>query len=245
MDLDRPVSTVSGVGEIYARILKQHGIATVRDLLYFLPHRYLDYSKAIAIKDVQPGQVAVVEGSIFDIKTQTTKHRRINLLMASLSDKTGNINALWFNQPFLRKRLRIGLRIKILGPIKKDNFNDGALYFNNPDFQFELTDKLVPVYGSSSGLSNGVIAKIIHKVINEASNLIDPLPEQLLNQYKISDLVNAIRFLHSPDNYDEVKFARDRLALDELWQIMVFTKRFKVRRQDKAFAFIDTPDETN
>ncbi|MDP6628364.1 MAG: hypothetical protein QF418_01830, partial [Candidatus Marinimicrobia bacterium] len=42
MDPATPISTLKGVGSRREKVLNNHGISTIHDLLYYFPRRHLD-----------------------------------------------------------------------------------------------------------------------------------------------------------------------------------------------------------
>ena len=99
MELLDTVDTLKGVGQKTAETLKKYGIRTVRDFFYNLPRDYDNYEQPVSISEIRPGKI-VVKGKIDKISTRRAKRRNLSVTEAIISDKTGSIKAVWFNQSY-------------------------------------------------------------------------------------------------------------------------------------------------
>jgi len=72
---DEPVTVAPRVGPKWAKHLQRLGIATVRDLLYHLPHRYDDFSRLKTISELMYGDVATITGTVEQTQTRQGKRR--------------------------------------------------------------------------------------------------------------------------------------------------------------------------
>jgi ATP-dependent DNA helicase RecG len=107
MDILSAVESIKGVGAETAKKLQKLGIATVYDLLTFWPRRYDDYSEVLPISQIKPGTVTV-KAQVESIKTRRVR-RGMTLTEAVLRDESSAIRAIWFNQPYREKYLRLQL----------------------------------------------------------------------------------------------------------------------------------------
>jgi ATP-dependent DNA helicase RecG len=64
LELTTPVQYVKGIGPKLAEILATKGIATVGDLLNYLPFRYEDRLNPRGIAELRPGEMATVIGEV-------------------------------------------------------------------------------------------------------------------------------------------------------------------------------------
>src|SRR5687768_15476904 len=104
MDPKTPIKDAGRLYKMYAGRLEKLGIQNLQDLLYHVPFRYEDYSLISSIGSVQVGDKVTLKGKITDIKNSYTRAYR-TIQKAVISDETGNIEAIWFNQPFILKTL--------------------------------------------------------------------------------------------------------------------------------------------
>src|SRR5205085_2046385 len=142
------------------------GIRKVEDFLYHIPSRYEDFSLISKIDKVQEGEVVTVQGIVSEIKNVFTKNHK-KLQQAKITDDTGTINVIWFNQMYLTKMIHKGDFISLAGRVEK-NKNLFSLY--SPDYEIidsekkltVHTGKIVPIYPETKGLSSKWIRRQIY-----------------------------------------------------------------------------------
>ena len=148
--------------------LEKLGINTLEDFLYHIPSRYDDYSVVSDINKIQPGETVTIQGTILEFKNQYLRSKRIrNIQKATVSDNTGTIELVWFNQPFLSKSLEKNSKISASGRVEK---SAKKISITSPDFEilYHETDKpshtarLVPVYPETKGLTSKWLRRQIH-----------------------------------------------------------------------------------
>lgn len=212
LTLTTPVQYVPRVGPNRAKLLKKLGIETVRDILYYIPFRYDDFSLVSPIARVQPGETVTVEGEITSFHNAFTKSGK-KLQQARITDETSNLDVVWFNQPFLARVLPVGTRVRLAGKI--DWFGRSAV-MTSPSYEIGSdlhTGRLVPIYSETEGVSSkwlrGRVAFVLEQVLKD---VIDALPD-----LGLMPLTKAIQTVHFPDSTDAAEAARRRLAFDELF----------------------------
>ena len=99
MNLFGAVDELKGIGEKTAKILGKYGIKTVRDFFYNLPRDYENYERPVSIAEIRPGKV-VIKGKIDKISTRRARRRNLSVTEGVISDKTGAIKVVWFNQSY-------------------------------------------------------------------------------------------------------------------------------------------------
>jgi ATP-dependent DNA helicase RecG len=221
--LDSPVTVLRGVQGATARLLARLGVYTVRDALLFFPFRYDDFSAMKPIAELEPEVNQTVVATIWEVEARKTRTGR-PLVTAVLADDTGTISVSWFNQEYLLKSLHQGDPIVISG--KPAPFN-GRLTFNSPEWEpydSELlhTGRIVPVYRSTEGLYRRTLRRIMHDAVERFADLLEEyLPEQMMREAQLVDLVTAIQQIHFPDSQLDAARARKRLAFDEFLMIQL------------------------
>lgn len=217
--LNAPLTAVRGVGPRQAERLARLGLHTVRDLLYFFPRRYDDFSSLKPINRLEYGEEVTVVAQVWEAGTRQTRGGS-TLFKAILSDGTGFIEATWFNQPYLAERIRPGQQIVVSG--KVDEFL-GHLCLTSPEWeplQRELlhTGRLVPVYPLTEGVSKRWVREMVKRTIDFwAARLPDHLPPLVRQEHRLLDLSAALQQIHFPDSTESLQKARYRLAFDELF----------------------------
>ncbi len=217
--LKAPLTAIRGVGPKQAERLARLGLRTIRDVLYFFPRRYDDYSCLKPINRLEYGEEVTIIARVFEAGTRESRGG-MPIFKAILTDGTGFIEATWFNQPFLSERIRPGEQIVLSGRVGEYM---GHLCFTSPEWeplQPELlhTGRLVPVYPLTEGISAKWLRQMVHRTVEYwAPRLPDHLPSSLREEYGLVDLSTALRQAHFPDDGKALERARYRLAFDELF----------------------------
>ncbi len=220
---------IKGIGLNTAKILDRMGIKSIRDLIEHYPFRYEDYSRFKKINQLKPNESVTIKARVTNIQTRRSfKNKRMNLTEAILTDETGNISAIWFNQPFLTNILHKGKEYYFLG---ETNYR-GRLQLQSPTFEETnggaSAGKIIPVYSLPEGIApkryRGVMQQILQKLDDNA----DPLPPEIKERLDLIGLKQAWQKIHFPENFVELKKARKRLAFDELF---LFQLRILYRRE--------------
>ena len=123
--LDRPLSTLKGVGPKMAAAAEQDlGIETLGDLLRHLPRLHRNLIEVTPLREVKPGEEATVAVEVRAAKVRPTRKRRLTILEAEVIDAEGSAGKIvWFNRPWLAERLEPGTRLLARGKIGKNGFS--------------------------------------------------------------------------------------------------------------------------
>ncbi len=227
--VDLPVTAVKGVSSSLAARFKKLGVSTVRDLLYFFPHRHLDYSQRKYISQLTEGEEETVVANVWQAQEVRLGGRRST--EAVVGDETGNVRVVWFNNPYLVKKLATNTRIVISGRVGLFN---GRHVFESPEWEqvgdedLVHTGRLVPIYPLTSGLRPRQVRKLMKEAVDRWVVLLeDFLPQEVRERHKLLELFQAIGQAHYPDDEVLKDRARVRLAFDELFllQLGVLSKK--------------------
>ncbi|MBC8264900.1 MAG: ATP-dependent DNA helicase RecG, partial [Anaerolineales bacterium] len=225
--LNSPITTLVGIGPSHAQRFEKLGVETIRDLLYLFPHRYNDFSSLKTINQLEYGEEVTIIGAVWQTKARETRKGGI-IVTSIISDGTGTIQATWFNQPYLARRLSAGSKIVLSG--KVDEYL-GRLVFQSPEWEpleQELihTARLVPVYPLTKGLSARWVRRLMKKTVDYWSKrLPDHLPTQMRERTGLADLETAIGQIHFPESKQSFEQARRRLSFDEFFLIQLGVQR--------------------
>ncbi|MDD5082908.1 MAG: ATP-dependent DNA helicase RecG, partial [Dehalococcoidales bacterium] len=239
--LDSPVTIVKGISTGLAARFSKLGIKTVRDLLYFFPHRHLDYSQVKSISQLNEGKEETIIANVWEAKEARPGGRRST--EAIVGDETGNIRIVWFNNPYLARRLTTNSRIVVSGRVRLFN---GRLVFESPEWEMvedqELihTGRLVPVYPLTQGLYPRQVRKLVKEVVDQwAGQVVDFLPADLRRRRHLVELPRAINQAHFPEDEAAKDQARTRLAFDELFllQLGAMSRKRRWQRSQPSIPF--------
>ena len=236
LSLQTPISEIKGVGQATTKKLKKLGIETVKDLLYHFPFKYEDYTYTAPIAEVVAGQNTNIQGTIELIQNKKSAKKGLNITEALISDDTGNIKVIWFNQPFIIRNLKSGQKVSLSG---KTEENYGATILNSPAYE-KMTGKelihtkgIIPHYHLTEGVTNKQIRHLISKILPVTSTITDWLPLSVKNSLSLQDLGGALYKLHSPQERQDIHLGRTRLAFDELFLLHLRSQLIKKDIQSK------------
>lgn len=157
-----------------------------------------------------------------------------------VGDETGQCVITWFNQPYLRDVFKLGETYFFYG---KASVKLGRIDMTSPVYDSEKTKKntgrIIPLYPSTYGLSQNTIRTIIGNGLNSIKQLDETLPENILKEKNLMDINNAIHQIHFPDDFDNFKKARTRLAFEELlcMQLALFSLKNQYKKDEEGIRF--------
>ncbi|MFC2002511.1 ATP-dependent DNA helicase RecG [Chloroflexota bacterium] len=221
--IDSPITIIRGISSTLATKFNKLGVKTVRDLLYFFPHRHLDYSQRKHISQLTEGEEQTIIANVWQAYETRLGGRKST--EAIVGDETGNVRVVWFNNPYLAKKLSANMRVVISGRV---SLFSGRPVFESPEWELledkELihTGRLVPLYSLTQGLRPRQVRKLIKEVVDQwAWQVEDFLPAELKERRSLLDLPQAISQAHYPEDEAIKDKARVRLAFDELFLLQL------------------------
>ncbi|MEC7914786.1 MAG: ATP-dependent DNA helicase RecG [Actinomycetota bacterium] len=230
------VDRLQGVGRQKRASLEEVQIHSVFELLTHYPRRYIDRSHEAKLADVRPGQEVMVVGDIESVSSRRTRNRK-SIVEASLSDDTGTLELVFFNQAWRSKQLAQGLTVALFGKV---DLYRSQLQMTNPlvDLVGDRTGRIVAIYPQSgkAGLTTWDIGRWSTEALRrcQSRRIADPIPEEYLREMGLVDRMSAFQTIHQPNSMSEVVDARDRLVLDELLRVQLVLRMRKMRRLDRA-----------
>jgi len=241
---DEPVTAIRLVDTRRAAALGKLGIRTVGDLLRHHPFRYLDLSSSLDLRSVPAGADATVIGRVHEIKVKRPKPR-LTITEVAIVDGTGALIGVWFNQPYMEQRFRVGERVAFAGTVL---FEFGLKQMRSP-FVEKLGDhdsaadiaRILPVHRATEGLSTNWIRRLVAGALSYAGDVPDPLPSTIRARRNLVPLASALADIHFPSRAEDATAARARLAYDELLAIQL---AMAIRRQavSRSAGFAHTVD---
>lgn len=223
------VETLKGVGKTHAAKLERLGIHTVGDLLAHYPRRYDDFSQVIPMRQMRPGPVTF-KGQVVQIAARRARNKRLTITEAIITDGTGTVKAIWFNQPFLPKQYPSGSPVLVAGQLE---FKNNDLAMQSPALEHDdaragrHTARIVPVYPETDGVSSKQLRNWIMPLLPLIDGLPETLPETVIQKAKLMERQRAIVEIHAPSSEANLKKARYRLAFEELFFIIAASLAIK------------------
>lgn len=247
--LSTPVATLRMVGPIYAARLAKLGIHTVDELLMHIPFRYENYTLISKIVNLQAGEKVSIVGIITSFTNIYTKHGK-KIQKAKVADETGEIEVIWYNQPFLKNILKVNTKVSLAGKV---NWFGHSLVFESPEYEFirQTTDNrqqitnnlihtagLIPIYPETEGLSSKWLRSRINTILTKLSPLIpEVLPNNILSEYNLLGRREAIYFIHFPKTLEQAEEAHRRLSFDELITFQIATEMIRKQMEKKIVRY--------
>ena len=228
---DDDVSRLKNVSARNLQKLKRLGLERVGDLLYLLPNRHNDFASMRKVSALKPGQDQTLVATVWEASL-TGRGPRRKSTQAILGDDTGNIRAIWFNQPWLARTLKPGAQVVLSGKV---NVFRGQAVFESPEYEIlqdqdELvhTGRLVPVYPSTEGLPQRTLRRMVREALDACLHrVVEFVPDDVRHRAGLAGLQNAISQAHYPDSQQDWSYARRRLAFDELFLMQLSVIRRK------------------
>lgn len=193
------------------RALEQLSLTTVGQLIEYLPFRYEDRTNLRSIALLTPDEMSVIRGQITSVSTRKTK-RGVLLVQARITDESGSIAAIWFNQRYLLKQLRTMSTITLYGTKKL------MKPLGNPFMASAIIARpeIVPIYRRTRDISQTTFRKLFETTLRQLSELPEIVPEELRRTFNLPKRLPALRRAHQPLSVQDFEPGRRLLAFEEL-----------------------------
>jgi len=247
MQLTDKIETLPYVGENSAQKLHKLGIFTIEDLLNHIPHRFLDYTNTVDIKDLEMGKESTVAGQITSTSSFRTKTGKV-MQTAKIADETGSLQAIWVNQPFLLRMLKEGMTIQLFGKL---GFWGRQRAFIFPKFEITSSQqspngKLIPIYPETEGITSKWLSKRALDALSKIQKIDDFFDDNQLESLSLVDLHTSLQYIHDPEDISNWQKGVDRLAFNELLLLQLQNAFERIEWQDnnQALKLPIQPDQT-
>src|SRR3984957_5152028 len=255
LELTTPVQYVKGIGPRLAEILATKGIATVGDLLNYLPFRYEDRLNPRGIAELRAGEMATVIAEVRNSGLFRT--RRMPIFQLTVGQGRTRLKCLWFNATYLQDKFKPGQLIALYGKVEQDS-RSGELQIIQPQFEM-LGDsggngaddraaaslevgRIVPIYESAG--QGRVGARWFRRVIRTAlddltSDLPETIPAAVRERLALLSPREALWKVHWPEageSFEALQSSRTPAHIRLIFEELFFTElglELK-RRQQKA-----------
>jgi ATP-dependent DNA helicase RecG len=229
------LANLPGLGPKRLEKLRKSGLNTVADLLYNIPRTYLDQTKVSKIAECHDGERVVLIGIITRagvVKGRTSR------FMAVLTDGTAEISLLFFRGTrFISNRVKPGTRWLVSGVVGSYR----GLQLVHPDMQpFDegeaFNGQILPVYPISEVCREAKMEqrffRNLYKTIFNFPGLTLPnaCPRELTDYLHFAPVMDNLRALHMPKNFDSIYKAKRELKILEL---LPFCLRMVKRRENQ------------
>src|SRR5687767_4647766 len=247
--MQTPLQFLKGVGPRKAADLKKAGLNTVEDLLFRFPRRYEDRSQLQKIISLRPGMTAAISGKVLNAGLAHTRRPGFKLFSALVQDESGQIQAVWPNQAFLKDVIRSQQRIVLFG--KVEVWGSRGLQITDPEFEIIKADaapdpdaqlhtgRIVPVYERTGMVTTNMQRRYVWQALEQVPREgFDPVPDDILKRERWPGRMDALRHSHFPSSdtpIDQLNNfmtpAQRRLVFEDFF---VFQTGLALRRQENA-----------
>ena len=237
MSLDDRVGILKSVGPKKAGLLAKLGIKTIRDLLFYIPRDYESGGVSAKIGNLTEGETYRVKAQIASQPVLKKVHNGLSLVTFSLWDDTGGVEAVFFNQPYMKKMYAKGDTVYVMGQIKRVG---RRLQFTNPTIgkQDIHTEGPLPVYALTAGLTQKVMRMMIRSALDaHIGGLTDIFTSTFRADHNLAELGAALMNVHFPENSAALESAKRRLIFEELLLFNMALLSRESGREDGAAAF--------
>ena len=228
MDIRQNVQYLKGVGPKKAQALKKLGIENIYDLATYYPRRYEDLSSVQPIGSLKPGDTANIQGKIVAMADRNTR-RGLKLLTVMMADDTGSIQINFFNQDYLKKKFKQGMRLFVHGKIGYAYGGYGQLAVTQL-ISFDTEDgesgkeaenhyAFMPVYTLPDYIKPKDFRNLLEQVMAAETNFKDIVPEFIRAKYQLLSKREAVGKIHFPQSKKELEEAKRSLIFEELFSI--------------------------
>lgn len=234
-----PITKLSGIGEKRAALFRKLGIETVGDMISYYPRSYENWSDTTDIAAVQPETKCVVRGRVSTPVNTIRISGGRTMAKLSISDDTGYLNLVFFNNKYISSMLRYGETYLFMGKVAYDKYGYQMV---SPEFCKETdSDMITPVYHLTAGLNNHMMIRAAKEALSMLPQTIhDPLPDDIRRRYDLCDLSYALNNVHFPSDLNAMEKARHRLIFEELLVLNLGMRMMKSQSREQTAVHLTT-----
>lgn len=221
--LQDSVRVLTGVGPQMAQKLSRLGVNVLSDLLYLYPRRYSDRTNLQKISETILYDYAAIAVMVLTPPKVSHIRQGLDLLKIRVGDETGVMEVTFFNQSFLKSKLIEGTEVVLYGKVEGDMVRRTM---SSPECEFvdeeHYQGKFLPIYPLTAGISQKQMRRLVSTAVSEVlGEILETFPEILQKKYSLIDRAEALKWIHLPENQEQLKEARRRLAFEELFCLQI------------------------
>lgn len=207
------LSDVKGVGPKMLASLKNLGIYNVNDLLTYYPYRY-DIFEPVTLNDDYNNERIAINAIIETTATTAYIRKNFNKLQFRANHNGKVIYVVIFNRAFLKPNIVIGKIVTLIG---KYDFKRNIFICDDVKLNPLKKKEIIPIYHVKKGLKSNDVKKVIENCLEDSGKVINYVPDEFIMKYDLISKKQAIRMIHLPHNYEEIKKAKVYLKYEELF----------------------------
>ena len=223
LNLNTDIRYIKGIGEAKGKAFARLGVRCVGDLLSDFPRAYEDRSKVLPIARLMEGEAACVCAMITTEPELSRIRKGMELLRFRIADASGSMLVTYFNQAWMKNRLRRGDTYIFYGKVQ---VTGRTFAFTNPIFEPEaemgrVTGRIMPVYRLTGGISQRDMTQAVRRVLGEPGMTFpNALPERVERENRLCTARYAYENIHFPADMRALSLSRRRLVFEELFTLV-------------------------
>lgn len=235
-ELARPVTELSGVGKAAAENLENMHIHTIEDLIWTFPYRHEDY-RLKNLAETPHNERVTVEGRIESIPTVMFLGNRKSRLQVQMLAGQHLVKVVFFNQNYLKTKLEPGTIVAVTG-----KWDRGRQLINGTHISFGPKDERAdfePVYSVKGKLPQTKFRHFMRQALDlYGQDIEEQLPQELLVNYKLLPIVEALEGVHFPKDAETAKQARRRFVYEELLDFQLKIQALRKLRKEQEHGMV-------
>lgn len=228
------ITELKGIGEKYAQLLGRLSVYTVEDLVGLYPRDYELYQEPAFISTLPPDyeNTNVVIDGVVSKKIDVYHTGKLAVISTFINDENGDrIKCTWFNMPFLKSSLKLGMRYIFRGRFVIKN---GIKILEQPQMytrsQYsEIEGTMQPIYPLTKGLSNKTVANAVHQALEKFDAGLEKeyIPGYVRQKNELAEHNYAVVNIHFPKSMEDYIQARKRLAFEEFFLFVLAVRSLR------------------
>ncbi len=222
------IDSIDQVPKTKVEALKRAGFDSVLDLIEYFPRRYVDRRNHMTIAEAPLAQEVLVIATITAVESRYRAKGK-EVIDAIVSDQSARLRLTFFNQPWRKHQLKVGMEAAIFGKIERYR-NTSSMVNPLIDLVGDRTGRIVPIYPHSEKFEfrSDEMPRFIRAALDRAGEICEALSPTLLDREGLLNRNSAYSLIHFPESMEDAEVGRRRLAFDELFRLQLKLVRSKL-----------------
>ncbi|MBU6146295.1 MAG: ATP-dependent DNA helicase RecG, partial [Paenibacillaceae bacterium] len=237
--LDAPLHQLPRIPKAIVHAYAARDIHTVRDVLEHVPSRYVNTSIR-PLTEVDDGDTVAVEAVVLQAASSQRFGGKRSRVVCAVASGTTSFQAIWFNQPYVREKLRPGIAIHITGKwqkMRKQLIVSATLWTK----QDTTSAQLLPIYPSTEGLHQGRMRHWVGVALAfVGDNWVDAIPQEIVSRRRLVDVRTAYAAVHKPATRSELEMGHARCVYDEFFWYQLRMQALRVQEKKHGDGIVHT-----
>jgi len=222
---DISIQSLKGVGAARAAQLAHLGIATVEDMLSFLPRDYQDDSALADYSMGRHSQRVRATGQFTAHPGFYAPRSGLSICQTSLNTEKGRVACLWYNQPWVT-RLPVNSDLTLAGQL---DLTKGYPRLINPEIhEADPAHPILPVYPLTQGLGQKQLRRLVLQALTLGGQ--SPIPQEIFDKLGLMPHHLALEQAHFPSDMESMQRARSSLTMEDLCCYAAMMERRRMQR---------------